>query len=85
MSSSFRFPRAANGEMTPAQIAERDLFWLIEQAGGAITVVLEENESGLPAMLRGIARTASKTALHYERQLGLPPPDNRGRKKKGGA
>lgn len=68
-----------DGGLTPAEIAERDLFWLVEEAGEAISKQLASDERRVPALLRGIARTASKTALHYERAMGQPRGTKAGR------
>jgi hypothetical protein len=61
-----------NGDLTKEEIALRDLRWLVEEAGEALSAVLGRNEKDVPAFLRGIAKTASKTALHYEKRMGIP-------------
>jgi len=71
-----------DGILTKEEIAERDLAWLVEEAGEQLSAVLGMDEKKVPAFLRGIAKTASKTALHYEKRMGLPYGGSGGRKPK---
>jgi hypothetical protein len=65
-------------ELSPEEIAQRDLTWLEFTLGRELSKMRLESEHGevdeaLTLFLRGIARTANAVARHYENQLGLPP------------
>jgi hypothetical protein len=77
MRASFK---RATEEMTDEQIAERDLEWLQKHAGDIISAPsLVDDPAALARLLRGVARTANKTALYYEQRHGLPRGSTGGR------
>ena len=75
--------RGVKSELTPAEIADRDLQWLIHKMPTILqTRCHYEIDAEVVEFLRGIAKTCNSVALFHQRRLGITREGVPGRRPK---